>query len=538
MPDPYRERMDAISKALAALVQWQERTDQRLARIEQALGLQAPPPPLPTSATIEKETPVPVPPPREQKPGIETSVGLTWLSRAGVLTLVLGIAFFFKYAVDNQWIGERGRVMLGVVGALGALGIGERFWRAGHKVYAQGISGGGIATLYLSFYAAFAYYRLIGAGVSFGLLALTTTAAGALSLRYGSAVIAAMCLVGGYATPLLLSTGEDRPWFLFSYVALVTAAAFGLVRLRGWRWLEILAFCGTGAAYLAWFDQHYTPEKRVVGTIFAILFYGIFALCGRRSLVILAQVLAGLALVSIWPAPRLTYLVLSVAISAAGLLVAGRRNWSRLPSVTCGTFWLYYGVWQLDVRQPPVLGEFLLMTGGGLLFLGWMLWRDRVSESESNEDLALTALNAATYFAFSYIVLGAGFENYRGPLALSLAAIYAALGWWSRRRAAALFLGIAICLVTLAIPIHLSAWRITIAWTLEAAAVTWIGRAHTRIIYASLLLFGGVLFRLFFVDSTMTFAETLLFNGVSSFSSRLRFPSGLPRGGRSRRVFA
>ena len=48
----------------------------------------APPPPLPQPETT----------------GLETTVGLTWVNRGGAVTLALGVAFAFKYAVDNAWI--------------------------------------------------------------------------------------------------------------------------------------------------------------------------------------------------------------------------------------------------------------------------------------------------------------------------------------------------------------------------------------------------------------------------------------------------
>ncbi len=128
--------MDALSEAILRLLRRQERIERQLARLEAALNLQpiaaetaapsASQPPLTpepltpaplTPAQLPTPAPVPTsgPPPRR----LETNLGLTLVNRIGVVTLVLGIAFFFKWAVDNQWIGPTGRVILGLISGLG-----------------------------------------------------------------------------------------------------------------------------------------------------------------------------------------------------------------------------------------------------------------------------------------------------------------------------------------------------------------------------------------------------------------------------------
>src|SRR5438132_1156749 len=165
--------MDALSKALARLVRRQEISDRRLADIEKALGIaQAPaprpeppppprvevPPPLPVEPAPEFPAPTP---PQPDASRLETRLGLAWINRIGVVTVTLCVAFIFKYAVDNAWIGPLGRVGLGVLAGLAALAIAARTWRGGQKTYAQGISGLGLAILYLSFYSSFGFYPFL-----------------------------------------------------------------------------------------------------------------------------------------------------------------------------------------------------------------------------------------------------------------------------------------------------------------------------------------------------------------------------------------
>ena len=180
--------MDAISGALARVLERQSNLDARVARIESAMGLTAAPepapayaepPPLPAPEILPPPIPVPLPAPESS---IETRFGLGWLNRVAVITLLFGVGFFFKYAVDNQWIGPAMRVALGIAAATFALFLGEWIALRGQKLFAQGLTGLGLALLYLSFYASFGFYRLLPQGVAFLLMFLTTGAAAALTI--------------------------------------------------------------------------------------------------------------------------------------------------------------------------------------------------------------------------------------------------------------------------------------------------------------------------------------------------------------------
>src|SRR5262245_57123713 len=135
------------------------------------------------SAAIEPR-PVPVPPPaaarRPQPPtaggsaDLEFRIGVRWFNVAGIVTLLFGVAFFLKWAYENSWIGPRGRVAIGIASGLVALVLGDRTRRRGHRVVSEGLTGGGIAALYLSFFFSFRLYQLIEVPPAFGLMAAVT----------------------------------------------------------------------------------------------------------------------------------------------------------------------------------------------------------------------------------------------------------------------------------------------------------------------------------------------------------------------------
>jgi len=527
--DAISQRMDAISEALARLHRRQQELEARLERIEHALGAAPPQPVLrpepAASAASSPPPPAAAPPPPAPalsaappaRP-LETRMGLTWINRAGVITLILGVAFFFKYAVDNQWIGEAGRVVLGIVSGLVLLGIADASWRRRQQVFAQGICGAGIAVLYISFYAAFGFYGLLPFALAFALMAVNTAAAGALALRYNSLAIAVLGLIGGYITPVVLSTGQDRPWALFGYVLLLDLGALALARTRGWTRIAAPAFLGTLLLYWAWaFEYHLTDKTAAV--VFALIFYALFLVFKNRLLFAAAQLNVVVALLAASVPDPLPFLPLAAAVSAVALVLADRLRWAGAPIVAFAAFWLPYLANHVAFREHSAAGLlFLLLTLIFLLFFSWVPWTVLAPNAAvCRRDLALTVLNAGFYFAASYDVLARGYGAWLGLFAVALGALHFVAGLQMRPhepRAARLYMGVALAFLIVAVPVEFTGYRITIVWALQAAALAWIGArtGEKRTISPSLLVFVLVLARLFTADAS-------LYSGVQSYTA-------------------
>src|ERR1051325_2289514 len=249
------------------------------------------PPPGPPPAAVQQ--PPPPPPP---EPALETQLGLNWINRIAVITLILGTAFFFKYAVDNNWIGPGARIALGVVAAMISLFFGDLLWHREQKVFAQGLTGLGLALLYLSFWATFGLYHLLPQSGAFALMVLATAASAVFALRYNAQAIAVLGLLGAYTTPAALSTGENHPWVLFSYIFLINTGALAAVRFRRWPIVEWVAFAATILYFAGWAAAWLKPESYTVATIFAIAFYAQFTVGASRLPSLFSQVLSALAL--------------------------------------------------------------------------------------------------------------------------------------------------------------------------------------------------------------------------------------------------
>ena len=135
----------------------------------------------------------------------------------------------------------------------------------------------GIGVLYLSLYAAFQVYSLVTGGVAFSMMFAVTAATAVMAWTQDAEILAAFALIGGFATPLLLSTGQNREVALFTYVVLLDAGALALVILKPWRRLLLLSYAGTLLLYVGWYASFYdvTQVRMTVG--FATLFFAIFA---------------------------------------------------------------------------------------------------------------------------------------------------------------------------------------------------------------------------------------------------------------------
>jgi uncharacterized membrane protein len=542
-------RFEALNDAVREILRRQADLEERLSRLEIAKGSV-----LPSSAPVPTTQPPGVPPvahpaatPKRdadtirtrpvqasavERPAIETKVGLTVINRVGVITLVLGIAFFFKWAVDNEWIGPTGRVVLGLLAGCAALGAADLLFRKAQKTFAQGIGGAGLAILYLAAYAAFGFYHLVPQAVAFAFLVSTTALAFALSLRYESAAIAALGLFGGYLTPLLLSTGEDHPWFLLSYVLLLDVAAMGLRRRKAWRVLEILAFAATTIIYFAWFEQHEVDhQKTAVATLGALAYYVLFAYAGSGMLAGLSSLVAAVEILFVWPDEPGPFFAFELLLAACGMFVALQRRAPNTLTLTFTAFWMCAAFFTLQNTGSGIGARFIGLSLGFLLLFAFAALSERTateSSALSMARLSIVAANGCVYFGLVYALLRTNYHQWLGFIAVCVAATYLALAAFIRRSTSVaaevdltkltLPIGMALVFVTLSIPIQLSGFRITVAWALQAAALSWLGakfRAQ-RAYMASIALFVLVAMRLLYVDAEVyaftSTAPTLFLN--------------------------
>ena len=247
------------------------------ARDHRVIGAPVPQRP-PTSPQPRPAAPDIAPAAFAQRTDLEARIGGSWFNRIGIIAIFLGVTFFLKYAVDNEWIGPAGRVLIGAAVGVAFLILGERL-RRHYPSYAYGLTGGGIAVLYAAiWFASGNKYGLLAQPVAFGLMALVTATATLLSARYSALPIAVLGLIGGFLTPILLSTGVDNEAGLFTYIALLDLGVLALAYTKQWRTLNYMAFISTVLMFAAWMVDWYEPNKLWTTIVFLTIFFAIFAL--------------------------------------------------------------------------------------------------------------------------------------------------------------------------------------------------------------------------------------------------------------------
>jgi uncharacterized membrane protein len=205
---------------------------------------------------------------------LESLIGRRWIGWVAILLILFATGFFLKYAFDNRWIGEVGRVAIGIMAGVFMTLSGFRYFRRGWKVFSQILTSGGVALLYLSTYAAFGYYQLIPQAAAFAFLALLIAEAAALALLYEAPAIATMALIGGFITPLLLHSDQDQHRSLFSYIIALDLGALAL--LKHWRGLRTIAFLGSHFLFWLWYLEHFRTERLLSVWLFQFALFVIF----------------------------------------------------------------------------------------------------------------------------------------------------------------------------------------------------------------------------------------------------------------------
>lgn len=173
------------------------------------------------------------------------------LTIIGIFTLVLGIGYFVKYAIDKNWIGETPRVGIGFfLGAVIIL-LGH-FLRKNYSVFSSIITGGGIAVLYFTVTIAFREYHLFSQNIAFSVTCLITLLCIALSYYYKSEILIIFSLFGGFLAPLMVSSGHSNYPFLFTYITVLNLGMLTIAFLKNWKSIGWIAFIFTYVYLLYW----------------------------------------------------------------------------------------------------------------------------------------------------------------------------------------------------------------------------------------------------------------------------------------------
>ncbi|MBK8496520.1 MAG: DUF2339 domain-containing protein [Chitinophagaceae bacterium] len=214
----------------------------------------------------------------ERNPDMEKFIGENLVSKIGIAILVLAIGYFVKYAIDQNWIGPVARVAIGIFcgGILTALA--HRF-RNSYRGFSSVLAGGGIAVFYFTITLAFQQFHLFSQATAFVIMIVITLFAVTLALLYDKQELAIIALIGGFAAPLLVSTGAGNYKVLFSYLIILNSGLLIISYHKAWRLLNVLSFIFTVLMFAGWVLFLKWNEPGITyrnGFLFATVFYGLF----------------------------------------------------------------------------------------------------------------------------------------------------------------------------------------------------------------------------------------------------------------------
>jgi Predicted membrane protein (DUF2339) len=276
------------------------------------------PPPLQTQRKMvddgdskKPEMPPQVPMEPKEPFSLEKFMGVKLFAWLGGVAMFFGVIFFVKYAFENNLIPPALRIALGFITGIGLVVGGLRTHRLErYRVLAQAFLATGVLVLYGVTFAANAIYHFAAFGTlaTFGLMALITFAAFLIAVRLNALVVAVLGMLGGFLTPLLLSTGQDAVFGLFGYIALLDIGLLAVSRHGRWWFLTIAAALGTVLMQMGWYLKfftinHYDQDSKTLIPMGILLFFIVLFLAGgwlgrRRPSRVTAGAVLGLAAVA------------------------------------------------------------------------------------------------------------------------------------------------------------------------------------------------------------------------------------------------
>jgi uncharacterized membrane protein len=326
----------------------------------------------------------------------ELFMGAKLFAWLGGLALFLGVAFFVKYSFETGLVPAEVRVSMGFLTGAGLIVGGIRLVRKGYTAPAQSMVAAGVVSLYAVTFACNSVYKFafFGTVPTFLLMVLITATAFVLAVRLPAQVVAILGLLGGFLTPILLSTGVDNPGGLFGYLALLDLGLVAVALRTGWRHLVPLSAGGTVLMMIGWaakfLNAGKVPVAMVVCLSFSALYLAAAAWARRRELSSRAFSLTAAALPFVGfgfafvflpygslasAAPR--YLVYVLLLDAALLALAWRDELLPRIHILAGlTAFVLLSAWTgvhlTDANLPWALAFYLVFAGLHTVFPLWL----------------------------------------------------------------------------------------------------------------------------------------------------------------------
>lgn len=275
------------------------------------------------------------------------------LAKLGVLLLFFGLAYLMKYTVERDMLPIEFR-LIGAAAASGVLlWLGWRL-RVKQTLYALILQGGAVGALYITVFGAFRLYQLLPHTLAFGLMLVICAASVGLAVMQRALSLAMLASIGGYLSPLLLSTGGGSYIALFSYYLLLSLGILAISVWQPWRPLNLLGFVFSFGVAGLWGVNNYLPEYYLGCQLFLI-----------ANIVIFGVLCLALTLRAQLPGEKIIdgTLLFGPPLIGFGMQYLITRQWEFGPAFSALGFGLAYLLlaWAV-LKRYPSLGRMLAVS--------------------------------------------------------------------------------------------------------------------------------------------------------------------------------
>ncbi len=377
-------------------------------------------------------------------------LGGNTIVRVGLVVLFIGLSFLARYAAASGILPIEVRLSFVAAFGIALLVVGFRT-RERRPGFGLALQGGGIATIYLTLFAAARLYDTVPMAAAFALMIMVCALGCALALLQRSQALAVTSFLGGFAVPLLLSDGGGSISGVFAYYTLLNIAILFIAQRQTWRGLNLTGFFATFGFATLWQATGYAATDFWPTQIFliaSVLIYVATAILFARST---PGRLGGMVDTTLMFGPAIAGFGLQVA------LVHDQAFGSTFAAL--GFAALYLGITTVTMRKDPerlrVMNETMLAIGVGFVTLAvplaldarwtsaaWALegagafwvgmrqarWMPRMF------GLALQLIAAVLYLGGLHdnvAALPIANPGFVGAMIVALAALFTA--WWMRR---------------------------------------------------------------------------------------------------------
>ena len=172
---------------------------------------------------------------------------MVWIAGIAAAIFLFGAIFFFRWAIQQGWVGAELRFVLGLLVGGGISAFAAKLILGDSRPLGVALLLAGLGTLQFTFRAGTMEYHFYAAPIGLAATALVTLLAGALAARGRSGGALTVALASGLVAPLVFSQGGHHEIALAIYLAVLMAATLAVPYLartggtwHGARWTALI----------------------------------------------------------------------------------------------------------------------------------------------------------------------------------------------------------------------------------------------------------------------------------------------------------